>query len=534
MSRILPRQPDQVAQTQPAAAPIRWIWSQVRSGRFVAEPLIALALAVAGFWNLNGQMIWWDEGWTLSVARNWVERGHYGRLLDGQLAPPGLEAAFVVTGPIALSMRLFGVGIWQGRVFGVLCMLAAFALLYYLALRLYNRAIALGTLAVLLLTPMHPMMHALLIGRQVLAEMPMLCYLLGGYVCLLLALRRSCWFLLPAMLLGGVGLTSKLQAIPFWTLSLLVPLGAALVRRRWRVAVVLAILLVGSFALAQVVPLLQRWVLQGHTQPAQQLVGIFEVTAFVPLLVARERALFHLLAFGWPSLLGVCYEPWRWWAGRAAPEQDDAAATIRLALLAFAMSWVGWFALLSVGWPRYLFPATFVASMFTAALLYEATDGFNLRPLLMRASTALRYRRFDRQHGGALLIVLFIAATVPLTLLTVYRGYAVETSDGLLRAAQVLNTQTPPDALVETYEAEVHFMLQRRYHYPPDQLHIELTRRAYLDQDVPIDYNPLTANPDYLVVGRIGRTWWLYNPALAHFRVLGDYGEYTIYERVRP
>jgi hypothetical protein len=37
------------------------------------------------------------SGWTMSVARNEAERGHYGRLLDGQLAPPGLVAAFPVT-----------------------------------------------------------------------------------------------------------------------------------------------------------------------------------------------------------------------------------------------------------------------------------------------------------------------------------------------------------------------------------------------------------------------------------------------------
>jgi hypothetical protein len=510
------------------------LWSFARSRWFAPELAIALALIVAGFWNLNGPMVWWDEGWTLSVARTWVEHSHYGRLLDGRLAPPGLEAAFTVTGPIAASMHLFGVGIWQGRVFGVLCMLAAFALIYYLALRLYSRPVALGALAVLLLTSMHPMMHPLLMGRQVLAEMPMLCYLLGGHACLLLALRRSPWFLALAMLLGGIGLTSKLQAIPFWYLSLLMPLGAALVRRRWRVAAAFAVVLAGSFGVAQAVPMLQKWLLQGHTQPTQPLAGIFEVTAFVPLLVARQRALFHLLAFGWPALLGVCFALWRWWRGRATPAQDDAAAAIRLALLAFAASWIAWFALLSVGWPRYLFPATFVGSIFTARLLYEATEGFNLRSLLARASAALRHRRFDRQHSYALLVVLFIAATVPLTLVTVYRGYAVETSDRLLRAAQFLNTQTPPDALVETYEAELHFLLQRRYHYPPDQLHVELTRRAYLDQNVPIEYDPLAANPDYLVVGRIGRTWWLYNPALTHFRLVADDGEYTIYERVRP
>src|ERR1041385_1891173 len=36
--------------------------------------------------------LWWDEGWTLSVARNWVETGRYQRLLAGHLVPHGLEA----------------------------------------------------------------------------------------------------------------------------------------------------------------------------------------------------------------------------------------------------------------------------------------------------------------------------------------------------------------------------------------------------------------------------------------------------------
>src|SRR3954469_20139383 len=114
----------------------------LRSWRFAAGLLVMLVLLVAGLWNLGGPGVWWDEGWTMSVARNLAERGHYGRLLDGQLAPPGLEAAFPVTVPIALSIRLFGVGLWQGRLFGVLCTVAALALMYYLALRLYNRVVA--------------------------------------------------------------------------------------------------------------------------------------------------------------------------------------------------------------------------------------------------------------------------------------------------------------------------------------------------------------------------------------------------------
>src|SRR5688572_25396887 len=128
-------------------------------------PGLALILLVAGLWNLDAPGLWWDEGWTLSVARHYAERGHYGRLLAGQLAPPGLEAAYPVTAPIALTFQLFGVGIWQGRLFGVMCTIAALAFMYHLAHQLYGRLIAFGTLFVLLFMSMHPQLHPLILGR---------------------------------------------------------------------------------------------------------------------------------------------------------------------------------------------------------------------------------------------------------------------------------------------------------------------------------------------------------------------------------
>ena len=51
---------------------------------------------------------------------------------------------------------------------------------------------------------------------------------------------------------------------------------------------------------------------------------------------------------------------------------------VRLALLVLAGGWYAWFVLLSVGVPRYLFPATFIGSIFVAALLYDLTDRFSL------------------------------------------------------------------------------------------------------------------------------------------------------------
>ena len=62
----------------------------------------------------------WDEGWTLSVARNWVELGHYGKLSLGEKAPAGLQLAFPVTGLVAFAFKYFGVGLFQARLAPIL------------------------------------------------------------------------------------------------------------------------------------------------------------------------------------------------------------------------------------------------------------------------------------------------------------------------------------------------------------------------------------------------------------------------------
>src|SRR2546422_620504 len=156
------------------------------SGRSLA-PLATAAVLLGGVLNLEvAPPLGWDEGWTLMVARNWVERGHYGRLLDGAQVAPGLAAALPAVAPIALCFRLFGVGVWQGRLPGVLFTVAALVVLYCLVCRLYGHRVAAAALGFLLLVPGHVPFHPLFWGRQALAEMPLLFYLLAGSCCLLL------------------------------------------------------------------------------------------------------------------------------------------------------------------------------------------------------------------------------------------------------------------------------------------------------------------------------------------------------------
>jgi hypothetical protein len=502
--------------------------------RFGSGVLIAGLLIITGLWNLAGPAMWWDEGWTLSVARNWVERGHYGRLLDGQLAPPGLEASFTVTTPVALAFRLFGIGIWQGRLPGVVFMVAALALLYFLAQRLYDRRVAIGTLFVLLLMPMHPQLHPLIMARQVLGETPMFCYMLAGYTCFFVALRRPLVWLPLATFWWGITVITKAQVVPFWVASLGVPLGVSLFRRQWRTAALLGIGLIGSWMISYPIVWLWSLMINGHTLPVIPISGIYEITALVLIPFNRLFALWIVLLVGLPTLFGLCYAAWRQLRGYDRPAMEGRVETLRLALLTLSGSWFAWFVFLSVGVPRYVYPATFVGSIFVAALLNDITDHYSLQSTLNRATTILR-GKLNRQVAGAWLAIGILALTVPITLLTLNNYYFSYTDTSAVDVANFLNTQTPPNALIETYESEVHFLLERRYHYPPDQIHVELNRRSLIHQNVTIDYDPLAANPDYLLVGRFAREDKLYQPVIdsGAFRLLRAYGDYRLYERVR-
>ena len=121
---------------------------------------------------------------------------------------------------------------------------------------------------------------------------------------------------------------------------------------------------------------------------------------------------------------------------------------------------------------------------------------------------------------------------------TLYREYILANDSSAQQAADFLNTQTPPGARIETYESELHFLLDRPYHFPPDQVHVELNRRGLLHQETMIAYDPLANDPDYLVVGRFARGNDLYTPVITAgaFRLVHSFGssdDYLIYQRIR-
>jgi 4-amino-4-deoxy-L-arabinose transferase-like glycosyltransferase len=498
--------------------------------------LLTLGLLVVGLWNLGGPQAWWDEGWTLAVARTWVESGEYARLREGQLIAPNLNAAPTVTVPVALMMRLFGVGLWQGRLFGVFCAVGVLLLLAALAARLFDRRLALPALLTALLLSAHPQIHPLLQGRQVLGEIPMLLCLLGGYLTLWHAVAGRLAALVPTVLLLGSAWITKGQTGPFLLISLLAPLAVAVVLRRWRHAAIFGIAGAGAYLVGQGLLRLFAAILSNPALPADPLSGVTEMVALVLTPNNRLFALNNLLTFGSPTLLALAWALWGLWRERNTLQGEEPACAswlMRLALVAFTGSWLAWFVALSVGVPRYMAPPVVVGSLLLAAMLHDVSGGFQIGVSMRRLADTLTLRRPSWAGAGALLALLILLVSGGLTLISFVRYYGPDERAGE-RVAALLNAQ-PAGSLVETYESELFLLLDQPYHYPPDQLHVELGRRSLRGETTTIDYDPLAVDPEFLVVGRFAADNELYRPVLeaGGFRLLLEDGVYTVYTRVR-
>src|SRR5581483_5965179 len=75
------------------------------------------------------------------------------------------------------------------------------------------------------------------------------------------------------------------------------------------------------------------------------------------------------------ALLGLACGGWRLARDARDPDTAREPAVLRAALWSLAASWLGWFAALAPAWPRYLFPAAFLAGPCVGRLLVDVTAG---------------------------------------------------------------------------------------------------------------------------------------------------------------
>ncbi len=496
--------------------------------------LLILSMLIMGAFELEiTPPPWWDEGWTLCVARQWVETGHYGCLLKGQAAPPLLAGHFPVVASIAAGFRLFGIGIWQARLVELLYAFSALGLLYYLTAELYNRKVAVGTLVLVLFLPAGWEMHPLIIGRQVLGEMPMVCFLLAGFVCLLSVERHRAWWV-GAVGFWGLALFTKLQVRPFWMLSLAVPILLSLWRREWGLAKLLGSAAAGSWAVYILLGWLKSMVLQGHTMAMPPMKGLLQVSAIVLVPMVRLEALVFTVTHLMPTICGLAYAAGGMvtrWSGQAPIGLIDAVRTV---LLTFSLGWYGWFVALSLGGERYAFPLWFLAAPFIAALLCEWSQGYDIRALGRSIGSLIRTRQAGSVQIRQLSAVGLAVVIVGMAVQARYDFRGREDGSAFHQAVEFLQSRVPTDALIETYESELLFLLPGPYHYPPAELDVGVIKKGW-EPALSLSYDALGADPDFVVVGEFGRRAGIYKTVVetGQVRLLAQIGRYQIYERVR-
>jgi 4-amino-4-deoxy-L-arabinose transferase-like glycosyltransferase len=462
--------------------------------------------------------VWLDEGYKMNAGRTLAEHGVYGTAtVEGYLPfDPGIASGPADVVPLAGSFRLFGVGVAQARATFVLYTLLAALALYGLAASIFGHRIARFAATAVLAAPPLAGTGLLLVGRQVLGEAPALALVATGVLCWVRGWDR------PGLLrhvvgglLIGIGLLSKTQI----GLALLPALCIVGIGRAWPQRRLLARELVPT---ALAVGVIGGWALLARvfTTPAQQqanaaMLGDAIRSNLITGLWGQElgHASQAMIAI---MLLSTGIGAWRLWRSRGDGAVRSHAWWVETLLVCFVAFYAAWFALLSVGWPRYAF-AGFVTALlllvgYVATALHVRWPG---RPLLRAAWVLI---------GAGLAVQMLTARHAP------PENFAAQT-------VSYIDGAIAPAAVVETWEWELSGLSRHRaFHHPHQRYMFQAIRQfSHAGRAFDLHYDALQANPDYVIVGAFGAWTRIYPPdTLAReFTLVQEIGPYRIYRRLR-
>ena len=493
---------------------------------------LRVATALAGFVILasyNLAMVpqpWWDEGWTMSVARNWVEHGHYGHYLLGQPSSPALSAHLPVVTLVALGFELLGVGMVQARMVFVLCSVLTLLLLYVMTRTLFSRRAAAVVLLVVCIFPPQWELSMFLMGRQVLGEIPAVMFIFVAVLMLWRSDGTRWWSLIIAGGSFGLALTTKSQVVPFVVLALAATSLLMLPRDR-----PLALRLMGVLGTAVAVMYGLGWLrsllLMNPGVRPDSVVGLTEVTAMVFDKEVRINALRFALAGAMPLTAALCFQLSQLFRGERRDNEPVWNTAVRRVLFLIGGSWFAWFVFLSVGWGRYAFPPFLLASPFVAALIVRLVDQTRGTP---SGPDARSPGVWSRATAASLLALFLLVAGRQIVIGARDLPPSVMES-GLQQTATYLNMELADGDSIETYESELLFLLDRPVHFPPPQLNVDTIRKNYIDPSWNFPYDLTTVTADYIVVGAFGKG--LYDPLVAagRYRPFKCIGTYTLLKR---
>ena len=326
-----------------------------------------------------------------------------------------MAQAFTVTAPVAVSFKMFGVGLISGRLPNILYTIGVFTWLFVIASQFYGNRVAWGTMLVVLLLSPSLEIQPYIVGRQVLGEIPMLFFLLGGYWFLYKALLKqphSFSILIYASLFWGLAIITKRQPLPFWGFSVLLPLILALKGKDHQTSKTFSLILIGSGIFASLFTLVENNLLA-----SAPLYGAPVSSSYIKLLVwnpdpaIRSATILVFVSVGIFPLLGIIYFLKKNW-NILKPETQPLSPQnwVELSLWSLISSWTIWYLIGSWGWLRYYMPAYIISLLFFTKALYDWTEGFRFTTNNKKLFEATRgsFRNLLPQLGIILVLTISI------------------------------------------------------------------------------------------------------------------------------
>lgn len=465
---------------------------------------------------------WFDEGWYLQVPRNIALFGEYAtRSTEGfRHDDTVLSVAPTLYAPIALIFKWVGISLVSARLVSVAYLLVALTAAYAFGRQQYGRAVAAGGVYLLLLhMEADPFTSTLLLGRQVMGEVPGLAFVLLGCISWRQAVvGRRVGLAVAGGILFGLATITKLQY------ALLLPTALGVVTLlTWRTRQTVALTAAIVAALTSVLTL-GCWFLclRGVLGSAsfQALLADLAAASAPQVRVVSVVAVGHALKFLLTSTFLLTGVPALVYAVLRTPQRErDPGETLLLAVIGVC---IGWFVLRSIGWPRYAYPFLALTNILTAKMFVDL-GGLATRNALATAR-------------GAAAVLLLLALPME-RLPKVTAALLAEPDHSVRDLNQWINVTLPAGTRIETWEYEVALMdTARQYHFPPVRLVDRMIARVNLGVTDPVPYDFQQFEPAYLVIGRFAKWTALYPVDFLQqrSRKVATFGEYDVYEVTRP
>jgi hypothetical protein len=505
----------------------RALW---RAGLIVAGIAWTALFVVLATYHLDlYPTTWFDEGSHLHVPKALVQYGVYA-----DTSSEGFRYFGPTTGigptimlPIALVFKLAGIGLLQARLVMSAYFLAAVGLFFLVARRQYGLATA--AFAMLLLVT-SPAVNILYVGRQVLGEVPAFAFLMLAVLVWWSSAdagRGRLWRLLAASVAFGLVALTKNQFSLILAPTFIV---AAVADRFYHRSLGLASYVlpflgvcagIGVGLLVQFLPTLAAQDF-AHTLNVYRDASAGAIFVFSP---ARIASCLKFLAsadnFGYLGLPAVVY-------GLVLSRERSTRGAQQALLAIFVILGLAWFALGSIGWPRYAFAPLAVTAIFAARLLVDV-----VRTLARSSGPMVSFGR-QRLSGMAAAVVLMGAFLIASPLANEARSIFGTPDRGPQQVAAYLNASVPTSAVIETWEPELGVLTDHAYHYPPTGW-LDRAVRAQWGLPAPAGqavYDPVAvAHPSYLVVGAFGKYTGIYNTLITGLgsAPIASFGAYDVY-----